>query len=286
MKVVKIIIQYILAVVFALALLSIILINIASSRILNESYVLAKLEEENYYEEVYEEVKSNFEKYIYQSGLDESVLNDLVSKEKVESDTKLILNNIYDGLSEEVSTTSIAEKLDQNIQSSLKGNTYSKQKKAIEQFITKICEEYESTIINSKINSKVNPIVQKVIKYLDVVKKALYVVAGISIVLIIAISIKKIYKILARIGVALTIDGLLLLISEYYILSKVNIYGITVLGDSVSKVLRVILIDIFGQITSCGISLLIIGILCILMYSIIRAYRRIKRVKEQYTPEN
>lgn len=285
MKVVKLIIQYVFAVVFALSMLSIILINIASSKFLNESYVLAKLEEEKYYDEVYEETKSNFEKYIYQSGLDESVLNDIVSKEKVEADTKLILNNIYDGLTEEVSTAPISEKLNKNISESLNGKISSTQKKAIDEFVKIICKEYESTIINTKYNSKINPILQKVFKYTDIVKKALYITAGVSLILIVILTIKKIYKILARIGVAFTVEGLILLILKSYIFAKVNIYGITVFGDSVSKVLRAILKDTFGTITGCGYSLLITGIICIIIFSFIKAYRRMKHVKEPYTPE-
>ena len=51
MKMIKQIIQYLLAAILALAILAFILINIFSSTILSESYVISKLKEENYYEE-------------------------------------------------------------------------------------------------------------------------------------------------------------------------------------------------------------------------------------------
>ena len=65
MKVVKNIIQYIVATILALAILLLILINIFSSSILSKDYVLSKLDEQNYYDKIYEDTKSNFENYIH-----------------------------------------------------------------------------------------------------------------------------------------------------------------------------------------------------------------------------
>ena len=39
--------------------------------------------------------EDNFEKYINQSGLDESVFEGIITKEKVEKDSKIILYNIF-----------------------------------------------------------------------------------------------------------------------------------------------------------------------------------------------
>ena len=91
----KKIIQYIVATILALAILGLVIINILSSSILSKEYILAKLQSQNYYEKIYKETESNFENYIHQSGLDEDVLKDIVTKEKVEKDTRIILNNIY-----------------------------------------------------------------------------------------------------------------------------------------------------------------------------------------------
>ena len=97
MKVVKSIIQYIIVTILALAVLALIIMNLFSSSILSKDYILSKLEEQNYYDKIYEDTKSNFENYIHQSGLDEEVLNDIVTKEKIKKDTNIIINNIYNG---------------------------------------------------------------------------------------------------------------------------------------------------------------------------------------------
>ena len=286
MKTVRKIIQYILAVILALAILALILINIFSSTILSENYVLSKLEEENYYEKIYEDTESNFENYIYQSGLDEEVLNNIVTKEKIEKDTKIIISNIYDKTNEEIDTEEIANQLNQNIEDSLNGNISNSERQAINKFVDTICEEYKSTISHTNYEEKINSIYQKVIQSISLLKKALLIVIVVCVVLIVLLTFKRIHRAIARIGTAFTIDGLILLITNWYINDKIRIEGITILNNAVSEVLRNVLTDILSRIMTYGSILLGLGILFIIIYSLIKSIRKIKREKEQYTPEN
>ena len=75
MKVITNIIKFIVLTILTLCIVSVGIITIVSSTILDQSYIMQKLEETNFYSDTYELVKSNFENYIYQSGLDEEVLN-------------------------------------------------------------------------------------------------------------------------------------------------------------------------------------------------------------------
>ena len=95
MKVITNIIKFIIITILTICMISIGIITIVSSTILDQSYITQKLEETNFYSETYELVKSNFENYIYQSGLDENVLTDICPKEKVKQDLNIILSNIY-----------------------------------------------------------------------------------------------------------------------------------------------------------------------------------------------
>ena len=79
-----------------MALITFLLVNLFSTTILNEQYILSKLQEVDYYNKMYDYVQSCFEKYIGQSGLDEEILNNVVSKEKIKNDTQIIISNIYD----------------------------------------------------------------------------------------------------------------------------------------------------------------------------------------------
>ena len=73
MKVLTNIIKFILVSILTICLIAIGMITIVYSTILDKTYITSKLEETNFYQETYELVKSNFENYIYQSGLDEEV---------------------------------------------------------------------------------------------------------------------------------------------------------------------------------------------------------------------
>lgn len=282
----KKIIQYIVATILALAILGLIIINILSSSILSKEYILGKLQNQNYYEKIYQETESNFENYIHQSGLNEDVLKDIVTKEKIEKDTKIILNNIYNGMNEKIDTKEIKEKLNENINNSLNGKISNSEQKAIDTFVDTICKEYETTISHTNYEKKINEALNKINKYIDLTKKAMMVTIGISIIILILLTIRRIYRITSKIGVAFTIDGLILILAKNYINSNIKIETIMVLNNGISDVLQSILNEILSNIFKTGSILLGLGIVLIAVYGIIKSIRKFKREKDQYTPEN
>lgn len=282
----KRIIQYIIATILALAILALTIVNILSSTILSQEYILSKLQEQNYYDKIYEEAESNFENYIHQSGLDEEVLEEIVTKEKIQKDTKIIINNIYNGMNEKIDTEEIKNNLNEKINNSIDGKISSSQQKSIDTFVDTICKEYEKTISHTNYEKKINSIIKKANKYIDIAKKALLITIGVSVILLILLTIKRIYRITARIGTAFIIDGLIFIIAEKYIKSKIKIDTIMLLNQGISDVLQSILNEILSNILKTGSIMLGIGILLTIIYGIIKSIRKAKREKEQYTPEN
>lgn len=282
----KKIIQYIIDTILALAILGLIIINILSSSILSKEYILGKLQSQNYYEKIYNQTESNFENYIHQSGLDEDVLKDIVTKEKIEKDTKIILNNIYNGMEEKIDTKEIKEKLTENINNSLNGKISSSEQKAIDTFVDTICKEYETTISHTNYEKTINEVINKINKYIDLTKKAMMVVIGISVVILVLLSIRRIYKITSKIGVAFVIDGIILILGEKYVTSNIKVDTIMLLNNGISDVLQNILNEILANILKTGSILLGLGIVLIIIYGIIKSIRKAKREKDQYTPEN
>lgn len=278
--------QYIIATILALAILALVIINIFSSSVLSKEYILSKLQSQNYYDKIYEETESNFENYIHQSGLDEDVLKDIVTKEKIEKDTKIILNNIYNGMDEKIDTKEIKDKLNENINNSLNGKISSSQQKAIDTFVDTICKEYETTISHTNYEKKINNVLNQINKYIDLAKKTMMIIIGVSLVLLILLTLKKIYRIISKIGVAFVIDGLILLLAEKYINSKIKINTIMLLNNGISDVLQSILNEILGNILKTGSILLSLGIVLTLVYGIIKSIHKSKREKDQYMPEN
>ncbi len=282
----KRIIQYIIATILALAILALTIVNILSSTILSQEYILSKLQEQDYYDKIYEEAESNFENYIHQSGLDEEVLEGIVTKEKIQKDTKIIINNIYNGMNEKIDTEEIKNNLNEKINNSIDGKISSSQQKSIDTFVDTICKEYEKTISHTNYEKKINSIINKANKYIDIAKKALLITIGVSVILLILLTIKRIYRITARIGTAFIIDGLIFIIAEKYIKSKIKIDTIMLLNQGISDVLQSILNEILSNILKTGSIMLGIGILLTIIYGIIKSIRKAKREKEQYTPEN
>ena len=86
----KKVISYILSFILVLMLLSLCLLAILKSTILNEEYLISKLEEANYYERMNGEIIEQFKNYTIQSGLSDDVLENLFTEDKLEKHWKLV----------------------------------------------------------------------------------------------------------------------------------------------------------------------------------------------------
>ena len=114
MKIIKTPLNLIISFLLIFVFLSFAIINILSNRILDKKYMLDKLEEIEFYEQISREVKIGFEDYIYQSGLPEDTIND------IRNDVNSIINNIYVGeeitLSDEKIKSNLREKINLFVQ--------------------------------------------------------------------------------------------------------------------------------------------------------------------------
>ena len=111
MKKIKVIARFIMELILTISIISFIILQLVSKTLLNESYILSSMEKGDYYNKTYEAIESNFENYIQQSGLDEKILENLVTKEQVKEDTKKIILNIYNGINEKLSTEKLKQKI-------------------------------------------------------------------------------------------------------------------------------------------------------------------------------
>ena len=281
----KTIINYILFIILALAVTVFYFINLASSTILSEQYILSKLDEHDYYNKIHEQIKSNFENYIHQSGLEEDVLDNIITKEKVKKDTHIILGSIYDGLNQEVDINEIKENLNKNIEKHIKNtNLNNEQKNSIDTFVNHICNEYKTTISHFTFENQINQYYSKIIKIINMSKKVLLITIGIDFLLLIVLNLKKIYKCFTSVGVSFTIIGLIMLISSIFINTKIKVQTILILNDAISEVLRNILSEILNSSLIISIFTLIFGIIMIIIPNLIhniKKYGKLKSSDEQ-----
>ena len=111
MKVGKKILNFIFVLVIALSFTFIGVKSVVFKTIFNKEYVLEQMENNNFYSETYKLVESGFENYIGQSGLDEEVIKNICTEDKIKNDINIILSNIYEGTNEKIDTSEISNNL-------------------------------------------------------------------------------------------------------------------------------------------------------------------------------
>ena len=274
MKVLTNLLKFISITILTICMIILGFISIVSSTILDKNYVIKKLEETNFYSEIYKLVESNFENYIYQSGLDEDVLKNICTEEKVKTDINKMLSNIYNGTEQKIDTTEIANCLNENIEKS--GIKNSQNENAINQFIEHICEEYTNTLSHTKYETKVNEIFIKLSDNLNEIYRIIITIVTLDIIGIIVTNKKKISKDIQYIGIALFATAFFELSIWQIIISKVNIQGIKIFNDVFSKSLVAIIQDIIYQLVALSLGTIFVSMICILIYATIASIKTSK----------
>ena len=267
MKIVINILKFIIMLILVVCILFFGIKNIVLSTIMDKDYVLNKLEETNFYSGTYELVESGFENYIAQSGLEEEVLNNICTEEKIKNDIGIIINNIYNGTNEEIDTTEIANNLNANIDK-LDVRT-SQNKSALDKFVQQICTEYKNTILNTKYENTIHEILNKTTNLLEKLQTIVTIVTIISVICLILLNIKNISKLVGNIGTVLLSSSVTILVVINLINANINISAIKLFNNVFSSSIVTILQDILRQINKFGIIILITSIVVILINAII-----------------
>ena len=267
MKVGKKILNFIFVLVIALSFTFIGVKSVVFKTIFNKEYVLEQMEKNNFYSETYKLVESGFENYIGQSGLDEEVIKNICTEDKIKNDINIILSNIYEGTNEKIDTSEISNNLNSNID---KENVRtSSNSKAIDEFVEHICQSYKDTIISTSyentINEKYNKITQKITK----VQNILIIAIIISIIGVIALNVKDILKLLFWVESAVLSSAVMQLAITTVIKSKVNIDGIKIFNDAFSNIVVTIIKDILSKINTIAGKFIIVYFILVVIYPII-----------------
>ncbi len=269
-KVIEIIIRSILIIILFISLLGFSILNIISKTICTENYALQKLEETNYYGNIYTQIKSDFRNYIFQSGLDESVIDDVVTLDEVKEDTKKMITGIYNGISEEIKVDKIEERLNNNINKSLEGRSLTPEiREAIQVFVNQITTQYEETLSKTIYQNDIYKYYSKIENIVRNGEKITIVVALISGILIIAINFKKLFKNIGFLGIPFLSAGISCKVIYAYITKEIYIQHFTILNDAVSITLREYLLGIVKEISKYGYIYIIIGTILIIFGNIV-----------------
>lgn len=275
MKIFKNVVSIILAFLLMLSILLTVAIQVISTTILNKDYILGKLEETNYYNNVYEQIKDSLEGYIGPSGLDEEVLENIYTREQVKEDINLVIDNIYENKDDKINTEDIKEKLQNNIEASVGSELLTKENQdSIEDFIDKIADEYVQNISHDPYFEKLGTIMNSVNNILDRVDGIVIFVPIILAVIILLLNIKQISNAIRFIAIGVLSSGIIALVVKLFIEAKINISNILIINDSFSEVIKSVINDILGTINIMSIVGIIVSIILIILANIIKVNKQ------------
>lgn len=264
-------ISYVLSFVLVLMLLSLCLLAIVKSTILDEKYMISKLEEANYYERMNGEIIEQFKNYTIQSGLSDEVLENLFTEDKLKQDINNVIDSIYTGKELEISTSEIRENLKENILTEVEkeGKTVDFEDEAMEEYLKAIESAYESQVSYS--TSTINSIGSTFEKVISLAKTAQIIVIVVTIViavLIIILNIKQIFG-LNYLAISSMATGLFILIAKFLLGQSTDLKNIMLINQATSHVIQLVIEDLLAKVTIAGVVLLIIGLIFSIIYNLL-----------------
>lgn len=269
---VKIVLRGILGFICSILLFLIVIVSIIKLTVYNKNYVLKSIENDDYYSKVYEEINSDMKNSLLSSGLDESILKGLFTKNDLKKETKNLIGSIYSGSNYKVDTDTFKERLNTNIDKFLKEkNIQVTDQKSLDTFVSNIVSVYEKEIsLYGYLQNYVNKFV-KIGNLLDVAMIVMIILLLICFI-ILRYPLHRRYS-----GVICMSACLMLLFFKSYIYEQIDMKNILIISDSFSSLLRRVLLDINDKMLLSAFILLIVGILLNLKNSFLR--RRKKRVR-------
>ena len=276
MKIVKGVINAIVAFFLTIAIVANFVIILISNTILDKNYMFGLLEENGYYEKVATDLQNGFEEYKYQSGLPDEVFQNLYAENELRKDINSIINNLYDGTEITNSSENVRVKITENVNRYLSENNIT-----VNEEMQKNITDYENLIVNvyeNKVNSAfsyvkdVNPMINKIQSVVEVAKWIL--LGGLVVIAIFALllNLRSMGLFASVIGTALLASGTLLTILNFVIQKNIDIEHILLFAQSFSDFIKYIIYHLLEKINFYGILFIVVGIVGI----VISSYNRYK----------
>lgn len=256
------IVTYGISFILMISILANIGLGILKNTILKKEYIEQKMEENNYYENVKENIQSGFESYIQQSGLPEEVIEELFTVEDIKQDTEIMLNNIYTSENTIIDTEKIKTKLREKIYDALADvRLMADDEKSIEEFIEIIGSTYQNEIEHSQWLGMFNGQIYKVNDKLNKVQIYIYVLPIILLGLIVICNIKNLGEVVKQVGISTLGASILIIIAVLIVRINVDIKNILILNEATSIVIRNTIYEILNNVTVISIGMGIVAII-------------------------
>lgn len=268
-KVISNILSFIL---FALIIL-VCLLTIIRTTILNQDYVISKLESANYYERMSGEIVEQFKNYTIQSGLSDNVIENLYTPDGLKQDINNVINSIYTGSKLEIDTSEIGEKLKENILKEVEdeGITVDFEEESMREYIRAIEDAYESQVSYS--TDVVNDIGSTFKKIQNLVEKVQMLALGMLVfiaILILYVNTKFKLRTLKYLAISIMASGAFILIIRIIIELSMDLKNIMIMNQATTNALQLVIDDILTKITIVGAALFVVGLVVSIVYNIVK----------------
>lgn len=255
--------SYILTFLLVIFLVALVSITCIKEKALNIDNVLKIFDNVNFYENTYKTLNENFSNYMEQSGLDESVIENIITVEDIKTEIRNCIESIYNNTQYTVNKEEIEKRLHDNINNYLAENhrkLNSNEEKSISTLVSKISSLYTSEIFPIDLISKVNINVKKISNLVKIANVALYVCIGILLFFLVIINIKNIMKVLNYIGVSLLSSGIVLYAPKMFIDHKLHINDINIYNRNISDIIINFANEVLKYLTVIPIILIILAV--------------------------
>ncbi len=268
----KTVISYLLTAIIAILFIILVILLVINNTILNAHFVFEKLKENDYYSLIEVNIKSGFENYMKQSGLDEDVFKDIYTKQKIKEDVNMIINDIYGIEEKSIDTTIIQKNLENNIDAYLETNNMKlneEEKHNMQDLIEKIVNVYDSEIshpVYSDLAKKIIPMAK------DMVVVIIPIIIGIIfffVIILFVVNINQKLNTIKYIAVSALIASIFLIICITLTNIRINIDNIVVLNSNFSLVIVNTLKSIMSKFIYIGMIASITSIIIIFLYNMI-----------------
>lgn len=263
MKIIRKIISYILAIILVTLMSATIILSIVNAIVFSKPNVKKQMQKVDYYTEINNIIKESANNYIMQSGFDESIMDNVISKEKINNDIDKVINAIYEGEEVEISTDEIKNSLDKNVQQYIAQNNYkvdAQTQKDIEKFEDKIESIYANSITYSKSSIK------KVVKYFKMAKRMTRVALIASSILLIIFAIITYKTNRATFGISLLATGIICIFIKCYSSINIAVNNILMVNKTFSNLMINIINQVIQYVFIGGIILAVLGIALIIIF--------------------
>lgn len=254
-KKIKIVLGYIILFIESLLLCFICLLFIASKTFFNKDYVTNKVQEADFYNIMFNSIKTEMSYYTEQSGFEDDILDDTFTLEEVKIESDKFINAIYTGSKIEVDSSMFQKRLNDKISDYIaKSNFKVINEEEINKFVEKLAEIYENKI---KVNTYIDH-VGSIVKNTSQKVNKILIISVVSLLILIAIN-KFVFN-RTELAILFFFTAFILISINLYIHDVIDIKHLFVYNDAITSVVKLIVDEIFSNMTKIAIISIPIGI--------------------------